>query len=321
MYSIAIDGPAGAGKTTQAKILANRLGYLYVDTGAMYRTIALYMVQTGKGMEDIHEVLNCIDMDIGRRPDGTQAMFLCGEDVTERLRTPEISKLASDASAVPAVREFLLNMQRNLAKDHDVVMEGRDIGTVILPDADVKIYLTADILVRARRRWQELLEQGIERDPVVLARETQERDQNDMSRAIAPLKEATDAIVVDCSDWTVEETTEAILRAAFFKCCHKCEVSKMLETRWIACYMLYDWNIQHAKNAFSSNEIVRYKKVCTQWTAVKGNPLVEETLISLYNTVLVEDIEAFVQHHMSAWGCDRSKVEVEVARAMTEICA
>lgn len=158
--SIAIDGPVAAGKTTQAKLLAKELGFLYVDTGAMYRTIAVFMTWFPTLAPSMEKVLAGINMKLKRGQDGEQRMFLGTEDVTDQLRTPKISKLASNISALPCVRDFLLGMQRKAAEENDVVMEGRDIGTVILPDATVKIFLTADADMRAFRRWRELKQKG-----------------------------------------------------------------------------------------------------------------------------------------------------------------
>lgn len=209
--AIAIDGPVAAGKTTQAKLLAKELGFLYVDTGAMYRTIAVFMTWFPTLAPSMEKVLACINMTLKRGQDGEQRMFLGTEDVTDQLRTPKISKLASDISALPCVRDFLLGMQRKAAEENDVVMEGRDIGTVILPDATVKIFLTADSDVRICRRWLEMKRKG---QPVgfhqVMA-DLIDRDYNDSHREIAPLKQADDAIVLDCTDLSIRETTSALL--------------------------------------------------------------------------------------------------------------
>lgn len=209
--AIAIDGPVAAGKTTQAKLLAKELGFLYVDTGAMYRTIAVFMTWFPTLAPSMEKVLACINMTLKRGQDGEQRMLLGTEDVTDQLRTPKISKLASDISALPCVRDFLLGMQRKAAEENDVVMEGRDIGTVILPDATVKIFLTADSDVRICRRWLEMKRKG---QPVgfhqVMA-DLIDRDYNDSHREIAPLKQADDAIVLDCTDLSIRETTSALL--------------------------------------------------------------------------------------------------------------
>ena len=206
-FSIAIDGPAGAGKTTQAKALAKALGFVYVDTGAMYRTLALYTRDAS--LDEIPAALADVKLRAAWDENGNQRMFLNEVDVTGRLRTPDISKRASDISALPEVRSFLLETQREIARENNVVMEGRDIGTVILPYATLKVFLTANLDARAWRRSQQLepgtfllsaLKEAIER-----------RDRNDSTRDAAPLKKAEDAILVDCSHMSIEETTKSIL--------------------------------------------------------------------------------------------------------------
>lgn len=209
--TIAIDGPVAAGKTTQAKLLAKKLGFLYVDTGAMYRTLACYMTRLPKPEPSIDEVLASVDMKVSRGADGEQRMFLGDEDVTPQLRTPDISMAASRISAEPKVREFLLEMQRQTARENDVVMEGRDIGTVILPDAQVKVFLTADAYVRAERRHAEMQGKGSTIPYAEVLQDLLERDYNDSHREIAPLKKADDAVLLDCTDLTLEETTQALL--------------------------------------------------------------------------------------------------------------
>ena len=209
--AIAIDGPVAAGKTTQAKLLAKELGFLYVDTGAMYRTLACYVTQLPKPEPSIDEVLAAVDMKVVRGAGGEQRMFLGDKDVTDQLRTPDISMAASRISAEPKVREFLLEMQRQTARENDVVMEGRDIGTVILPDAQVKVFLTADPCVRAERRHAEMQEKGSTIPYTDVLRDLRERDYNDSHRAVAPLKAAHDAVLLDCTDLTVEETTQELL--------------------------------------------------------------------------------------------------------------
>ena len=209
--AIAIDGPVAAGKTTQAKLLAKELGFLYVDTGAMYRTIAVFMTWFPTLAPSMEKVLACINMKLKRGQDGEQRMFLGTEDVTDQLRTPEISKLASDISALPCVRDFLLGMQRKTAEENDVVMEGRDIGTVILPDATVKIFLTADSDVRVCRRWLEMKRKGQTVGFHQVLADLVDRDYNDSHREIAPLKQSDDAIVLDCTDLSIRETTNALL--------------------------------------------------------------------------------------------------------------
>lgn len=209
--SIAIDGPVAAGKTTQAKLLAKELGFLYVDTGAMYRTIAVFMTWFPTLAPSMEKVLAGINMKLKRGQDGEQRMFLGTEDVTDQLRTPKISKMASNISALPCVRDFLLGMQRKAAEENDVVMEGRDIGTVILPDATVKIFLTADADMRAFRRWRELKQKGQTENFYNVMEDLKARDYNDSHREVAPLKQAEDAILLDCTELSSRETTQALL--------------------------------------------------------------------------------------------------------------
>jgi cytidylate kinase len=212
--SIAIDGPSGAGKSTLAKRLAEALGFLYVDTGAIYRTVGLYVLQNGgepPAAEHIPPLLGAIEIDLRYGEDGLQHMYLSGADVTEAIRRNEISRYASDVSAIPAVRAFLLDMQRQLARTHDVIMDGRDIGTVVLPDADVKIFLTASAEARAARRWKELEERGNPTGYSAVLRDLNQRDQNDSSRAAAPLKMAEDAVLVDTTGYTLQESFDALL--------------------------------------------------------------------------------------------------------------
>ena len=195
-YAVAVDGPSGAGKSTLAKAIAAKLGILYVDTGAIYRTIG-YAVELEMGM-------SC-------EADGEQHMLLNGQDVTREIRLPEISMYASAVSALPAVRAFLLEMQRDLARKHSVIMDGRDIGTVVLPDAEVKIFLTASAEVRAQRRCLELEQRGTPKPYDEVLRELNERDYNDSHRAAAPLRAAEDAIVVDTSALDFDASREALL--------------------------------------------------------------------------------------------------------------
>lgn len=205
--SIAIDGPGGAGKSTIAKRLAKELGYHYVDTGAIYRTVGYHMSLMGVGPKDKDGIERCIDdvnIDI-RWEDGVQHMILNGQDVTNEIRTPEMSMMASGVSAQKCVRDYLLQMQRDLAKTQNVIMDGRDIGTVVLPDATVKFYLTASAEVRAKRRFLELQEKGEDAKFEDVLRELILRDEQDMHREIAPLKCADDAVVVDSSDLTVDQ--------------------------------------------------------------------------------------------------------------------
>lgn len=208
MISVAIDGPSGAGKSSMARRLAADLGYTYVDTGAMYRAIGLYARRAGVDTKDADAVgalLPRIKLDI-RLENGAQHILLNGEDVTEAVRAEDIGMAASDVSAHPAVRAFLLDTQRNLAASRDVLMDGRDIGTVVLPNATVKIYLTASADARARRRLAELLEKGKQTDYETVLADIEQRDYQDTHRAVAPLRQAEDAILVDTSDIGIEES-------------------------------------------------------------------------------------------------------------------
>lgn len=210
--SIAIDGPSGAGKSTVAKMIAEAMGCLYVDTGAIYRTVGLLARNNGVSSKDeagVTALLPDIEIELCH-VDGAQRMFLNGVDVSEDIRMPEISIYASDVSAMPAVRSFLLDMQRELAGRYDVIMDGRDIGTVVLPDADAKIYLTAVAEVRAERRLKELTEKGVETSFEEVLRDIEYRDLNDSSRAAAPLKPADDAVIVDTTDMGLRESFERI---------------------------------------------------------------------------------------------------------------
>lgn len=203
IYSVAVDGPSGAGKSTLSKAIAKELGITYVDTGAIYRTIGLYVQRKGIAPKDpiaVAAILPEIRIDMKHGEDGLQHMYLCGEDVTTQIRLPEISMYASDVSAIPAVRAYLLEMQRELARKQSVIMDGRDIGTVVLPDADVKIFLYADLEVRAKRRCKELEERGTPKAFEEVLKEMEERDYQDTHREIAPLQPAVDAIMVDTSD-------------------------------------------------------------------------------------------------------------------------
>lgn len=214
MYSIAIDGPAGAGKSTIAKILSKKLGYIYIDTGAMYRAVALYFTENGvsTGKEPyINDLLKKLDINI-KYKDGMQILYLNGEDVSTRLREENIGKLASKFSAIQSVREKLVALQRELADKENVIMDGRDIGTVVLPNANLKIFLSAASSIRAKRRYLELLEKGVrDIDLKEIEREIINRDNADMNRAISPLKQAKDAKVLDTSNMTLEEVIERIL--------------------------------------------------------------------------------------------------------------
>ena len=216
-FNIAIDGPAGAGKSTIARLAAKRLGFVYVDTGAMYRAIALYFLRKGIRPEDVQTIASLVqgaEITI-RYVDGTQQVILNGEDVSGQIRTEEVGNMASATSAIPAVRAHLLELQRNLAASANVIMDGRDIGTCILPDADVKIFLTASTSVRAMRRYRELQEKGMMCNLEEIEQDIIERDARDMNREPAPLKQAEDAMLLDSSDMTLEQVVQAILEAAF----------------------------------------------------------------------------------------------------------
>ena len=214
-YAIAIDGPAGAGKSTLARQLAAALGFRYVDTGAIYRTVAYHMALMGIGPKDtdgVTRLLDDVNLDIRYDEAGVQHMILNGADVTDEIRTPEIAYYASRVSAVPEVREFLLNTQRDMAKNGNILMDGRDIGTVILPDAPVKIFLTASAESRAERRYKELAEKGQQVTMESVLHDINERDRQDMNRAIAPLRQAEDAVLLDTSALTLEESIASVLR-------------------------------------------------------------------------------------------------------------
>ena len=207
-FSIAIDGPAGAGKSTIAKRLAKELGYRYVDTGAIYRTVAYFLDLLGVSPKDVDGVTRYIDeltVGIEYDADGKQHMIMNGMDVTDEIRTQDISQKASLVSAHAVVRDVLLDMQRSVAKKYNVIMDGRDIGTVVLPKATVKIFLTASAEVRAKRRTDELLAKGQSAEYATVLKEIQQRDYQDMNRPIAPLKQAKDAVLLDTSELNVEE--------------------------------------------------------------------------------------------------------------------
>ena len=207
-YSIAIDGPAGAGKSTMARALAKELGYYYVDTGAIYRTVAYFLDLLGispKDTDGVERYLDELTIDIYYDEAGKQHMIMNSMDVTDDIRTPDISMKASTVSAQPAVREMLLDMQRQLARENNVIMDGRDIGTVVLPKATVKFFLTASAEVRARRRTDELLAKGQKAGFAEVLKDIEKRDHQDSTRAIAPLKQAKDAVLLDTSDMTIEE--------------------------------------------------------------------------------------------------------------------
>jgi len=217
--NIAIDGPSGAGKSTLAKQLAADFGYIYVDTGAMYRSIGLYVCRKNIAADDKAGIIGClggIEVDL-KYIDGTQHVMLNGEDVSDKIRTEEISKYASAVSAIPEVRSFLLDLQRNLAARSSVIMDGRDIGTVILPDAEVKIFLTASDCKRAERRYKELIEKGQKVTFEGVLENIRQRDKNDSERALAPLKPADDAVIVDTSDLDLKQSFELMKKVIMEK--------------------------------------------------------------------------------------------------------
>lgn len=211
--NIAIDGPAGAGKSSTAKLIAKKLGYIYVDTGALYRTVGLYSIRKGIDTKDAEKVIATlpeIKVEI-KFVDGTQHVFLNGEDVSDAIRTPEASMGASNVSAIPKVREFLFDLQRSIAAENNCIMDGRDIGTVVLPNADVKIFLTASVEERANRRYKEMIEKGESADYNDILEDIKKRDYQDSHREIAPLKQADDAILVDNGGYNLENGAEYLL--------------------------------------------------------------------------------------------------------------
>ena len=213
MTKIAIDGPAGAGKSSISKKVAKALGYIYIDTGAMYRTVGLKAVRCGidtKDSEGVASILPTLDIDI-RHEGVEQHIFLDGENVSDQIRTPEISMAASNVSAIPAVRVALVDLQRKLAENHDVVMDGRDIGSFVLPDAEVKIFLTASIDARAQRRYKELLEKGETVNFEAVREDMIIRDKQDSTRAVSPLVVADGATVIDTSKLNFEESVNAVI--------------------------------------------------------------------------------------------------------------
>ena len=215
MISIAIDGPSGAGKSTISRKAAEKFGFIYVDTGAIYRTIGLATKIRGVSLDDTAAVvalLPTLEIELKYNDAGEQHMYLDGNDVSRDIRLPEVSMLASKVSAIPAVREFLVDMQRGMAEKYDVIMDGRDIGTVILPNADLKIFLTADVRDRARRRYEELRTKGMEKPFDEVLAEMEKRDEQDTQRAAAPLKAADDAVLLDTSGNTLEESIDEVCR-------------------------------------------------------------------------------------------------------------
>lgn len=213
-YNVAIDGPAGAGKSTIAKLVAKEKGYIYVDTGAMYRALAVHFLKKGLSPEDTDAIIEaCADAQVGiAYEEGVQQVYLNQENVTSILRTEEVGNMASRTSPIPEVREKLLELQRSLAREQDVIMDGRDIGTHILPHADVKVYLTASVETRAKRRYAELTEKGISCDYEEIAKDIAARDARDMNRETAPLRQAADAVLIDSSDMTIPQVVEEIIR-------------------------------------------------------------------------------------------------------------
>ena len=214
-FNIAIDGPAGAGKSTIARSAARNLGFLYVDTGAMFRAIALYLMRNEVNIQDTDCLIKALE-EINIRIvyfDGEQQIILNNENVTSYLRDEKVGNMASLSSAHPKVREKLLQLQRNLASENDVIMDGRDIGTVVLPNADVKIYLTASVEERANRRYLELIEKGEKADLEKIKDDIRTRDYQDMNRSTAPLRQAEDAVVIDSSSMTINEVMDKIIDA------------------------------------------------------------------------------------------------------------
>lgn len=214
MKSIAIDGPAGAGKSTIARKVAEKLSFIYVDTGAMYRSMALYFIRHDIAAQDEEKIAAaCPDIDVSIvYQDGEQQVILNGENVNGLIRTEQVSMMTSDTSKYPVVREKLLSLQRGLAEKENVIMDGRDIGTCVLPNADVKIYLTASAAERARRRYKEQTERGVDCDIKEIERDIIARDEQDMNREVAPLRQAEDAVLVDSSDMTIDQVVDEIIR-------------------------------------------------------------------------------------------------------------
>jgi len=212
-YSIAIDGPSGAGKSSQARAIAEKFGFIYVDTGAIYRTVGLAAYRRGIDRKDekaVMDMLPTLDIRMAYDDEGVQKMYLNGEDVSAEIRTPEISICASDVSSLAEVRLYLLEMQRKLARENNVVMDGRDIGTVVLPDAEVKIFLTASAEARAKRRLLEHQSKGIDISFEEVLADIQYRDEQDSERDAAPLAQAEDAVLVDCSETDFQETYDIL---------------------------------------------------------------------------------------------------------------
>lgn len=212
-YNVAVDGPAGAGKSTIAKLVAKKKGYIYVDTGAMYRGLAIHFLDHGIKAGDTEKIIEAAehaDVTI-RYEDGMQQVYVNGENVTARLRSEEVGRMASATSPIPEVRAKLLELQKSLAREQDVIMDGRDIGTCVLPDADVKIFLTASVEKRAKRRYDELVEKGEQCDLKTIEEDIRKRDEQDSTRELAPLRQAEDAHLVYSSDMTIQEVVDAII--------------------------------------------------------------------------------------------------------------
>lgn len=213
MINVAIDGPAGAGKSTIAKLVSKKMNYIYVDTGAMYRAIALYLIRNSIDVQNVDAVgdaCKAINIDI-KYADGVQFIFLNNEDVSVDIRKEEVGNMASKAAAIPVVREKLLQLQRDLAGFNNVIMDGRDIGTFVLPNANLKIYLTASVEARAKRRYDQLVEKGDKPDIDKIKADIEQRDYQDMNREIAPLKQAEDAIYLDTSNMSIEQVVDFIV--------------------------------------------------------------------------------------------------------------
>lgn len=212
-YNVAIDGPAGAGKSTIAKLVAKEKGYIYVDTGAMYRGLAIHFLKKGIVAGETDKIVEaCKDAEVTiRYEEGAQQVYLNGRNITARLREEAVGNMASKSSVIPEVRAKLLELQRELAKEQDVIMDGRDIGTCVLPDADVKVFLTASVETRAKRRYDELTEKGVACNLEEIAKDIKERDERDSTREIAPLKKAEDAVLVDSSRMTIDEVVRTIV--------------------------------------------------------------------------------------------------------------
>ena len=214
-HAVAIDGPSGAGKSTLARRVARELHFLYVDTGAIYRSIGWYVLQRGAALDTaelVAALLPDLNVEVRYGEDGLQHMVVNGQDVTDEIRSPEVSAAASQVAAIPAVRAYLLDMQRNLARTHNVIMDGRDIGTVVLPEADCKVFLTASDEARAARRCRELAQRGTPVAYEEVLSDMRRRDEKDRTRAAAPLRQAEDAVVLDTSELDFEDSAQALLR-------------------------------------------------------------------------------------------------------------